>query len=290
MTTSLAPEAHTASQLSVRRIAGALGAEIRGVRLADLDDAGFEQVRKELIAHKVIFLPEQFLTPDAHRAFAARLGEIEIHPYLPKLDDEHQEIVLLRSGSGYIADVWHTDVTFAASPPKFSVLNMLEPAPYGGDTMWTNQALVYASLSTPMKELLLGLTALHSARKFGDPETKAEHPVVRLHPETGEPSLFVNRQFTERIVELSKGESDSLLAYLYSFSEQPQFTCRYSWTAGAIGIWDNRVTQHYVVNDFEGERTISRATVIGDDPEPAGDISRWSPHVIGRTSAAAHES
>jgi taurine dioxygenase len=270
----------------IRPVAGALGAEIHGVRLAELDDAGFKELRGLLMQHKVIFLPEQFLTPDQHRAFASRFGEMEIHPYIPKLDEDHPEIVVLRSGSGFIADVWHTDVTFSDSPPKFSVLNMLEPAPYGGDTMWSNQALVYASLSEPMRELLLGLTAVHTARTFGDPDTKAEHPVVRRHPETGEPSLFVNRQFTERIKELSRGESDALLSYLFNFSEQPHFTCRYSWTPGAVGIWDNRITQHYVVNDFEGSRTISRVTVLGDDPQPAGDISRWPGYAPARMSAA----
>ncbi|HEX4016156.1 MAG TPA: TauD/TfdA family dioxygenase [Frankiaceae bacterium] len=289
MTTSVAAQPNTSSPLTVRRISGALGAELRGLRVADLDDAGFDALRAALIEHKVIFLPEQHVTPDEHRAFGSRFGEMELHPYLPKLDEEHPEIVVLRSGNGFIADVWHTDVTFVDSPPKFSVLNMLEPSPYGGDTMWTNQALAYASLSAPMREMLLGLTAVHTARKFGDPSQQAEHPVVRRHPETGEPSLFVNRQFTERITALSRGESDALLSYLYSFSEQPHFTCRYSWSPGAIGIWDNRITQHYVVNDFEGDRTISRVTITGDDPQPAGDTSRWNPYAVRRMSAAGHE-
>ena len=285
--TTIASQKRPSSLPTVHPIAGALGAELRGVRLADLDDAGFAAIRALLIQHKVIFVPEQHLTADEHRTFAARFGEMEIHPYIPKLDEDHPEIVILRSGTGFIADVWHTDVTFADSPPKFSVLNMLEPSPYGGDTMWSNQALAYASLSAPMRELLLGLTAVHTARTFGDPDQKAVHPVVRQHPETGEPSLFVNRQFTERINELSRGESDALLNYLYGFSEQPQFTCRYGWTPGAVGIWDNRITQHYVVNDFEGSRTIGRVTLLGDDPQPAGDTSRWGPYAVKRMSAAA---
>ena len=284
----MAREQRTPSTLTVRQISGALGAEIGGVQVSDLDDVGFQELRSALIQHKVIFLPKQFLTADEHRAFASRLGEMEIHPFLPKLDEDHPEIVVLHSTDGLIADVWHTDVTFADSPPKFSVLNMLKSSPFGGDTMWTNQALVYTSLSTPMQELLLGLSAVHTARKFGAPGQQSEHPVVRCHPETGEKSLFVNRQFTERITQLSREESDALLAYLYTFSEQPQFTCRYAWTPGAIGIWDNRITQHYVVNDFKGERTISRVTILGDDPQPAGDISRWSRHVIRRMSASAH--
>ena len=268
-------------------VSGALGAEIRGLDLASLDDAGFERLRDELRRHLVVFLPDQHLSPDAHRALGARFGEIEIHPFIQKLDDDHPEIVLLESDRGMIADVWHTDVTFAASPPQFSILNMLQSPAVGGDTMWSNQHLVFESLSAPMQELLLGLTAVHTAAVFGQPDVRAEQPVVRRHPETGRPSLFVNRQFTQRILELSAGESDALLRHLWSFSEQPQFNCRYPWTEGAVGIWDNRATQHYVVNDFDAPRAISRVTVLGDDPEPAGDIGRWARYEPRRTSAAA---
>jgi taurine dioxygenase len=138
-----------------------------------------------------------------------------------------------------------------------------------------------------MQELLLGLTAVHTAEVFGQPDVTAEHPVVRRHPDTGRPSLFVNRQFTKRILELSAGESDALLRHLWDFSEQPQFNCRYSWAEGTIGIWDNRATQHYVVNDFDGPRSISRVTIIGDDPQPAGDVGRWERYTPQRFSAAA---
>lgn len=274
-------------QLVVRPISGALGAEIHGLSLAELDDAGFEQLRALLRAHLVVFLPDQHLTADQHRDLGRRFGEVEIHPFIRKLDEEHPEVVVLESERGMIADVWHTDVTFNDQPPLFSILNMQVVPAVGGDTMWSNQALVFESLSAPMRELLLGLTAVHHAAVFGHPEQQATHPVVRRHPETGRPSLFVNRQFTKRIVELSPGESDALLAYLYAFSEQPQFNCRYSWTPGTIGIWDNRATQHYVVNDFDGTRVLSRVTVLGDDPEPAGDTTRWPAYSVGRFSAAA---
>lgn len=274
-------------QLVVRPISGALGAEITGLSLADMDDAGFEQLRSLLREHLVVFLPDQHLSAVAHRDLAARFGELENHPFLPKLDDATPEVVVLESERGMIADVWHTDVTFNDQPPLFSVLNMQVVPGVGGDTMWSNQALVFESLSAPIRELLLGLTAVHHAAVFGHPEQQATHPVVRRHPETGRPSLFVNRQFTKRIVELSPGESDALLGYLYAFSEQPQFNCRYTWSAGTIGIWDNRATQHYVVNDFEGTRILSRVTILGDDPEPAGDTTRWEPYAVARFSAAA---
>ncbi|MCU1487533.1 MAG: taurine dioxygenase [Actinomycetia bacterium] len=272
--------------LTARRIAGSLGAELHGLDLANLDDAGYEQLRAALREHMVVFLPDQHLTPGQHITLGRRFGEIEIHPFIQKLDEDHPEIVLLQSERGMVADVWHTDVTFSPTPPLFSILNMLQCPPSGGDTMWSNQALVYESLSAPIRELLLGLTAVNNAAVFGHPETTAEHPVVRVHPETGRASLFVNRQFTDRIVQLSRGESDALLGYLYAFSEQPQFNCRYSWTEGTIGIWDNRTTQHYVVNDFDGPRALTRVTILGDHPTAAGDTARWSAYAPEGMSAA----
>lgn len=277
----------TTHEVQARPLAAALGAELTGLILADLDQEGFERLHAALLEHLVVFLPGQYLTPDQHRSLGHRFGEIEIHPYIPKLDEEHPEIVVLRSDQGGIADVWHTDVTFAASPPKLSILNMNECPPVGGDTMWSNQALVFETLSAPMQQMLLSLTAVHTAAVFGHPEQQFEHPLVRRHPDTGRLSLYVNRQFTKRIPQLSKGESEALLNYLWTFSEQPQFNCRYSWTEGTIGIWDNRITQHYVVNDFVGARTISRVTVIGDHPQPAGDITTWSPFAVARASASS---
>lgn len=273
--------------LSVRRLAGALGAELTGLRLADIDAAGFAALHRQLAEHKVVFLPGQRLTPDAHRSLGRRFGELEIHPFVPPLDDDHPEVVVLVAEQGMIADVWHTDVTFEPSPPMCSILHMVDCPPFGGDTMWTNQEAAFGALSAPMQELLLGLTAVHTAAIFGRPEAKAEHPVVRRNPVTGAPSLFVNRQFTKRIVQLSGAESDSLLTFLYAFSEQPQFSVRYSWAPGTVGIWDNRVTQHYVVNDFDGPRVLHRVTVLGDGPEPASDTTRWPAWEPRRFSAAA---
>jgi taurine dioxygenase len=152
---------------------------------------------------------------------------------------------------------------------------MVNP-PLGGDTIFTNQYLAYEMLSAPMRDLLDGLTAVHHAAPFGHPEQQAVHPVVRTHPDTGRRSLFVNRTFTSHILELRRSESDALLQYLYSWSERPDFQCRYRWDVGTIGIWDNRCTQHYAVADYQGEkRVIERVTVIGDVPD--GSPPRWEP-------------
>jgi taurine dioxygenase len=155
----------------------------------------------------------------------------------------------------------------------------------GGDTMWTNQYLAYETLSTPLRDFVGALTATHTASPFGHPEMTATHPAVRIHPETGRRSLFVNRTFTSHLNELRRSESDALLDYLYRWSEQPRFQCRYRWSAGTVGIWDNRCTQHYAVDDYEERRVIQRVTVLGD--HPSGSEARWEPFLDTRTSAAS---
>jgi taurine dioxygenase len=273
--------------LDIRPIAGALGAEVRGVALrGDLDDAALGAIRAALLQHLVLFFPEQHLDPAQHRDFAARWGEMEIHPFIPKVEG-FPEVVELRASGGYVADVWHTDVTFSDRPPVMSILNMVTSPAVGGDTMWTNQYAAYEALSAPLRELLDGLTAVHTARVYGHPENRAEHPAVRVHPETGRRCLYVNAQFTDRFAQLSRDESDVLLAYLTRFSVEARFTVRHRWTPGTIAIWDNRCTQHFVLNDFEGERVIQRVTILGDLPE--GDEPRW-PHFPKPTQMSAANS
>ena len=272
------------ADVSVIPVSGALGAEVCGLDLEHLDDDGLAALEQALVEHHVVFLPDQHLSPESHIALARRFGEIEIHPYLEKLDAEHPEIVVLEGEAGAIADVWHTDVTFSSSPPIASILQMVTSPERGGDTMFSNQHCVYEALSTPMRELLGGLTAVHTAAVYGHPEQRAEHPAVRVHPRTGRRSLYVNRQFTSHFSQLQRSESDALLSFLFSFSEQPQFQCRYRWKVGSIGIWDNRCTQHYAVNDFDGARRIQRVTVLGDLPE--GEPPRWERWEPQRMSAA----
>ncbi len=274
--------------LTITPVSGALGAEVRGLDLETIDDDGFAALEQALIDHLVVFIPAQHLTPDGHRDLAKRFGEIEIHPFLQKLGPDHQEIVVLDGDAGARADVWHTDVTFSDSPPLCSILHMVTCPSRGGDTMFSNQYLVHDALSEPMRELLGGLSAVHTAAVFGHPEHQAEHPAVRVHPVTGRSSLYVNRQFTSHFPQLRRGESDALLNYLLSFAEQPQFQCRYRWAPGGVGIWDNRCTQHYAVNDYNEPRLIQRVTVLGDHPE--GNAPRWSHwHPTTMSASAAGE-
>ncbi|MFR9731986.1 TauD/TfdA dioxygenase family protein [Saccharopolyspora sp. MS10] len=272
--------------LDVRPLTGALGAEIRGVALADVDDALFEQIHRLLLEHLVLFFPEAAgLSPEDHEAFGRRFGPLEVHRFLPKLP-EHEEIVVLDSDQGAKADVWHTDVTYAQSPPVASILQIVRCPDVGGDTMWSNQYLAYEALSAPVRELIDGLTALHVfEHPNGSYRSEAEHPVVRVHPETGRRSLYVNRMFTRRIPQLAPEESTALLNLLFTASESPQRVCRYRWPEGAVAVWDNRATQHYAVNDYVGRRVGRRVTVLGD--EPKGDGARWPNHQPAGMSATA---
>ena len=249
---------------------------MHGLDLANLDGAGWDAMYAAWLEHLVLFFPGQSLDADAHVAFGRRFGEPEIHPYIPKRDDEHPEIVVIDTDSGG-AEFWHTDVTFSPTPPMASILQMMVNPARGGDTLFTNQYRAYETLSPPLQDLLEGLTATHTASTFGHPEQQATHPVVRTHPDTGRRSLFVNRTFTSHITELRRAERDALLEYLYTWSEQPALQCRYRWDEGTVGIWDNRCTQHYAVPDYEGRRRIERVTVIGD--VPAGGTRRWDPYV-----------
>ncbi|MCZ7436835.1 TauD/TfdA family dioxygenase [Micromonospora sp. WMMC241] len=263
----------TSTAADVRLVAGALGARVRGIDLNTLTDDGFTLIHDLLLAHQVVFVAGQTgLTPEAHVAFGRRFGEVELHPYLPRLEG-HPEIVVIDSTDGGKVDVWHTDMTFHQSPPIASILHLTELPEVGGDTMWTNQCRVYEALSAPLRDLLDGLTAIHVIRIGTEFTSRAEHPVVRVHPETGRRSLYVNRLFTSHIPQLTRTESDALLEHLFRFSESPQFTCRYRWRVGDVAVWDNRVTQHYAINDYDGVRRGQRITVLGD--HPTGNPPRW---------------
>jgi len=273
------------TDLDITRLAGALGAEVRGIDLGDHSDDVVGVIEHLLRDHKVLFLPDQHLEPSTHVALGRRFGPLAGHPNLDWAIEGFPEIFQLEASTGGIADEWHTDLTFLEEPSKMSILNMVECPEVGGDTCWSNLELAYEGLSDPIRELCDGLTALHDAHPHNRAEEMAIHPVVRVHPETRRRSLYVNQHFTRRIVELSAGESDALLGYLTTLVTEPRFTVRYRWSKGTVGIWDNRCTQHYVLNDFDAERIIQRVTVMGD--RPTGDEPRWQPWPGIRRSAVS---
>jgi len=301
MTTTADPTSpSTGVVLDIAPLSGTIGAEIRGLRLADgLDDATVAAVRQALLDYKVVFFTGQHLTPAEHKAFASRFGTLtNAHPVIPGIGD-HKEVFEIdytqsrkfleaeasRSGNDYgDRDKWHTDVTFVENPPLGSVLNAVVIPEAGGDTLWSDTQAAYEGLSEPFRQLVDGLTAVHDGnhafgkllealgegewegRKFTRLES-VEHPVVRTHPETGRRNLFVNPGFTVRIKGVSRRESDTLLTFLYAHMAQPEYVVRYRWEAGDIGFWDNRTTMHYAITDYgQAHRVIQRVTLQGDRP------------------------
>jgi len=269
--------AMNAQSMDVQRLSGSLGAEIRGVSLAQAGPAEADALRSLLTEHLVLFFPEQHLEQQEHLAFGRLFGKLEGHPNVAG-SSQVQEIFELRASVGAIADEWHSDLTCQPQPSVMAILNMVKCPRVGGDTLWANMYKAYDELSAPLQELCQGLTALHDAHPHGRPENMAVHPVVRVHPETGRKSLFVNEHFTRRIVELSHGESEMLLRHLTRWASNPRFTVRYHWHEGTMAMWDNRCTQHFVMDDFDEERIIQRVTIMGDEPE-AAQPARWDPYV-----------
>lgn len=267
----------------MRRVAGALGAEVFGVDLNVATSADCARISELLSEHGVLFFPKQHLDKASHVRLGHFFGSLEGHPNSKDITSskdasEFPEIFELRASYGGVADEWHTDLTFLDEPARMSILHMIQCPDVGGDTMWTSLPKAYEALAPPMKDLCDGLTALHDAHAHGHPEQTSIHPVVRSHPTTGRKSLYVSEHFTRRIVEMSHEESKVLLEFLTKWVQRPVFTVRYKWTPGTVAMWDNTQTQHYVLQDFEGERVIQRVTVMGDRPMPASPL-RWEPHV-----------
>jgi taurine dioxygenase len=284
------------NSLHVRPITPAIGAEIIGVNLSELDDATFAAVRRALLDHLVIVFRDQHLIPENHLAFARRFGELEPpHPVFAHLTEYPQVSVLeTRGDKGVYNDEWHTDVTFRPCPALGSILYARVIPDCGSDTLWSNMYTAYEALAEPVKLLLQGLCAVHDicgggpyervpnyreivlaqkdgARRLRKIEAEyppVSHPVVRTHPETGRRALFVNRSFTKRIEGLSKLESAWLLGMLLEHAEQVGFQMRHRWRANDLVMWDNRCTQHLAVADYSpAHRLMHRVTVLGDRPE-----------------------
>jgi taurine dioxygenase len=278
------------AQIDIRRLAGAIGAEIRGVDLrAPIDEGLRKTLRSALLAHQVLFFPDQFLETPHLKAFGRIWGDLVGYDSAGTLDSD-PEVVELYASAGLTADVWHTDQSYQPDPALASVMSMIKSPPAGGDTMWTSQYKAYETLSAPMKAFLADLTAIHhlpaalSKKHKESGKTFAnEHPIVRTHPETGRPCLYVNRMYTSHIPQLARDESKALLTWLFAHCEDPRFIVRYRWSEGTTAIWDNRCTQHCVVSDFEGERFVRRVTIGGETLETPQ--SRWPNYLTPQNTA-----
>ena len=274
--------------LEVSPLATPLGAVVGGVDLAgDLDDSAVADIRKALLDHKVLFFHDQRLDPVTQVALARRFGEpTEAHPVEPAVEG-HPEVLALDSEEGARADVWHTDLTFQEAPPLGAILHAVEVPDVGGDTLWADMAAAYDALSPALRGFLDGLTATHTPGKAdtyfeqrdttaGDKSAKTasappmHHPVVRVHPETGRPSLFVNPLFTTKIDGLRRRESSALLDVVQQVATQPEHVVRWRWQAGDVAFWDNRCTMHYALLDYRSRRRMERVAIEGDRPVGPG--------------------
>lgn len=288
--------------LHVEPLTGTLGAILHGIDLRrPLDDRTVAGIRAALLRHRVVFLRDQDIGPTHQVAFGRRFGELTpAHPLVGGLDEAHPEVLLLDSrdyplgvgergrGTSY-NNRWHTDVTFSACPPMGAILAAKQVPAQGGDTLWADLAAAYATLSSPIRRLLDGLRAVHDTSqtfarlRADDPAGEraaalarlepVTHPVVRVHPETGERALFVNPVFTRHVDGLPASEGSALLAFLFEHIAQPERTVRWRWRSGDVAFWDNRATAHYAVADYgDAPRVMHRITIAGDRPRgPAGE-------------------
>jgi alpha-ketoglutarate-dependent taurine dioxygenase len=273
--------------VQVRKVGGRIGAVVDGVRLdGDLDDHTVAEVRAALLEHKVLFFRGQHhLDDDAQIAFAELLGPLTTAH--PTVNTGSARVLSVKATRGMAANSWHTDVTFVDRVPAISVLRGVTLPAYGGTTNWANTVTAYESLPTPLKALVENLWAVHTnvydyARdtesgeddddsnferaEFESTYYETEHPVVRVHPETGERSLVLGH-FVKKFVGLNSSESTALFKVLQDRITKLENTVRWTWEPGDVAIWDNRATQHYAVADFDTQpREMRRITVAGDVP------------------------
>ena len=272
--------------LTVHRIAGALGAEIRGVDLESVDESTIKSIRQALLDHQVIFFRDQPLSLPAFRNFASSIGTPIEYPFVKGLDNYPEIIQVLKKEQETInfGGIWHSDTSYLPEPPMGTVLIAREVPLFGGDTIFSSQYLAYDALSPGLKDTLSRLNAINSSAKADASKTREDrikdsagtgatqshesgHPVVRTHPETGRKALYVNVAHTARFEGWTEEESKPLLEYLFQHQVKPEFTCRFSWQVGSIAVWDNRCVQHNPVNDYHGyRRLMHRITLAGDTP------------------------
>ena len=293
--------------MKIHPLSGALGAVISDIDLAEqISDALFIDIYAEFLKYQVLFFPGQTLSPDQHINFAARFGEIDIPQFVPPFEmpavDGHPEIYqLIKSPddtSINIGGFWHADVTHREKPNLASISYVLEAPEVGGDTQFSNQYLAYESLSSGMKNMLRGMHAVHTSempnggKSVRSPATTKDHvlsadvfeftmsevesshvenahPVVRAHPDTKRLTLYVNRGFTSHFSGMTQQESQPLLEYLWSHAEKPEFTCRYRWKKGDVGIWDNRCVLHYALNDYYGYPRVVHRIAVNEPSRPS---------------------
>lgn len=288
MTSDVTAEPRTDIQVS--KLGAQIGARIDGVRLAgDLPQKTVARIRSALLANKVIFFRDQHHLDDAEQqAFGGLLGELtQPHPTVRSTGLDNVLPIDTEYGK---ANSWHSDVTFVDRIPAFSLLRAITIPEYGGDTVWANTSTAYDNLPASLRALADRLRAVHTnlydysghtnEHRVGGVDVKeeayrsefrsdvyeTEHPVVRVHPETGERVLLLGH-FVKQLTGLSSAESAAVFGLLQARITRLENTVRWQWAPGDLAIWDNRATQHYGVADYDDQaRRLHRITIAGDVP------------------------
>jgi len=273
--------------MKVKRLSGALGAEISDVDLRQpISNAMAAEIRSVFLQNCVIFLRQQPLSSQQFFDFALAMGEPIEYPFVKGFEDFPHiiEVKKLEHEKMNFGGIWHSDTTYLETPPMGSMLLAKEIPPFGGDTLFASQYAAYEALSDTMQRMLAGLKGISKSAKADVSKTREDriqsdgkasapqsltsaHPVIRTHPETGRKALFVNVAHTDGIEGLTDAESVPLLTFLFQHQVKPEFTCRWTWEPNALAFWDNRCTQHNPINDYHGfRRILHRITLKGDKP------------------------
>jgi len=293
--------------MKIEPLAGALGAELIDVDLsAPMNDLEFAELHSAFLDYQVVFFPGQNLTTAQHRDFAMRFGELDIPVFVPPFETPpvagHPEIYQLvkepDNHSVNLGGFWHADVTHRETPNLASIAYVREAPSSGGDTLFANLYLAYETLSCGMQDMLDSMCAVHTSAmpyvggsvrstavsrehvqsteavnfemdQVESEELETVHPVVRRHPGSGRKSLYVNRGFTSHFEGWTMDESYPLLKFLWEHAERPEFTCRYRWAVGTVGIWDNRCVLHYALNDYYGQRRVLHRISVNEATRPS---------------------
>jgi taurine dioxygenase len=267
--------------VSLAPLTPGIGAEVSGIDLGEaMSDAVLAELNRALLDWKVLVFRDQDIDAPAQIAFARHWGEVERHPFIRSGAEAQTQRFEKGVDTRGFENEWHTDNSWREKPSLGSVLRAIEVPPVGGDTLFANMADAYDNLPDEVKERIAGLVAEHDwIQAFGvamDDETKASfredyptvhHPVVRTHPETGRKTLFVNTNFTRRVLDMDPTEGNALLHLLYQQADRPEVQCRVRWQPGTVVMWDNRAVQHYAASDYyPARRVMERVAIVGDTP------------------------
>lgn len=277
--------------MEIQPLSGTLGAEIRGVDLSrELSNSETADIYSAFLAHKVLYFRGPELSPQQQLRISRVFGEPDVYPFIKGLDEVPEVIEILKTEKDQVnfGGTWHSDTAYMPEPALGTVLHAVEVPDSGGDTLFANMVAAYNALSDGMKAMLEGVRGVNdSDALYGGSRAAAmakldgmgknnveqaqgfvsEHPVVRTHPQTGEKGLYLSRAHTRRFAGMTEDESRPLIEFLADHAVRPEFTCRVHWEPGAVTVWDNRVTQHFALNDYQGKRRrMRRVTLKGDRP------------------------